>query len=396
MAALRLPGRVVLVDGVVALLVCGLDLLMSWSPGRDAEFGTWAAPLYAAVGYLALAVRRRHPIPVFGVMALHSVTAALIFHAYIPNLGVWVALYTVAQRCESRSALACLFAAAVPAAVNVVHTVSRQPPTNRVDALIGVTSALVVFNGAAFGIGRWVGWSLRQRRIEAERAAADAVADERSRIARDLHDVVAHAVTLMLLQAGGAARFIRADPERARQALGHVDALGQQAIVELRRMLGLMRPELGSAPGGPSSLGGLGRLDDLVASTQTDDLRVELTRTGEKYPLEPGVDLCGYRIVQEALTNAIRYARPCTTVHVTVEWRPTTVELAVVNHVAGRPSRALATGHGVLGMRERARAIGGCLTAGVEADGTFAVRATLPTGGRLAVGSPATAGGLGG
>lgn len=356
-----------------------IDLLISWSATRSSGVPIWVVPVYGAAGYLVLLARRRYPIPVLAVVVAHSTIAALVFPAYIPTMSVWLAIFTVAACCELRPALLCLTAVAVPTWLNIADAVERQPDGHKLEALIGIGVMLVLLDSAVFCIGRWTRWSRRQRRIDAERAATDAAAAERSRIARDLHDVVAHSVTMMLVQAGGAARIVQSDPGRAVTALEHVDALGQQAIVELRRMLELMRLDRDEAGDRPTSLPGLGTLDELLTRAGNDVLRIRLTRTGTPHDLEPGVDLCAYRITQEALTNATRYAERGSTVRVTVAWHPDRLELSVVNRCpAVRPASVLSTGHGLLGMHERARAAGGHLTARIEANGCFAVRATLP------------------
>ena len=273
-----------------------------------------------------------------------------------------------------------LLAAAVPAALNVADSVARQAPEDRLTAFTGSIAVLTLLNCAIFSVGRWARWSVRQRQLVADAAAERAIVLERARIARDLHDVVAHAITVMLLQAGGAARQVRTAPGRAEEALHHVDAIGQQAIVELRRMLGLLRVSADDPASG--SLPGLARLPDLVDRITTDDRPVVLEVTGEPRGLEPGVDLSAYRIVQEALTNATRYADAAEPVRITLDWRPDEIEISVVN-AAGPSTRprgsALSTGHGLLVMRERARSIGGTLNVGPEAGGVFTVRVAIPT-----------------
>jgi len=370
-----------LLDIALAGLLCVLDLSLAWDHDRTrGTVGVWAVPLYAAAGYLLLVWRRRFPGAVFVATVAHSLLAWVLAPGYVPTLSVWLALYTLAARSDRRRALLGLLAAFLPSARNVVCVVSMQPPQDRALVLVVSVMMFTLVNVVIFGAGRWSAWTVRQPRIVAEQSAAEATSTERNRIARDLHDIVAHSVTLMLLQAGGAARLLHTDPARAEDALRHVDDLGQEAIVELRRMLGLL--DTGSRDGhqAPEPFG-LADIGEIVERTTVDDLRVDLSVVGDPIALDPGVDLSAYRIVQEALTNAARYADRRHPVHLDVRWFPHSVEISVVNHrtTARRPRlRRLSVGHGLIGMRERAHAVGGEITAGPAPDGRFAVAVTLP------------------
>ncbi|MDQ3276336.1 MAG: histidine kinase [Actinomycetota bacterium] len=369
-----------LLDVGLAAALCALDLLVSWNPTRTAGIPSWWVMTYAFAGYAALVARRRYPIATLFFMVAHSVLATFVFDGFIPTLGVWLALYTAAAQVERRQALLALLAAAVPAGLNVADAVARQLPEDRFTAFTTVLVSSTLFNGAIFGVGRWTRWSVRQRQLVADAAAENAIVLERARIARDLHDVVAHAITLMLLQAGGATRQMRTTPSRAEEALKHVDAIGQQAIVELRRLLGLLRVQ--GDDQGSGSLPGLARLHDLVARVSADNLLVVLEITGQPRELEPGVDLSAYRIIQEALTNATRYADHQEPIRVSLHWCPDQIEISVVNAVNNhaRPRNySMSTGHGLMVMRERIRSIGGTIQAGQQADGAFAVRVAIPT-----------------
>jgi signal transduction histidine kinase len=369
--------------------LCVLDLFVSWDPDRGGAAGGWLTPTYAAVGYTLLIWRRRAPRRVFAGVLVHSLLAWLVTPGYAPTLGVWLALYTVATRCDLRWAWSALLAAFAPAALNVAYVVEHQAPGDRLDALVVSAVGTTMVNVAIFAVGRWAAWSVRQRRSVGARAAAAAVADERSRIARDLHDIVAHAVTLMLLQAGGAARLLSSDPARAEAALRHVDRLGQQAIVELHRLLGLLSTEPADEYEAFASSSRLGNIGELVAQLTTPDLTVRVEVTGEPVPLDPGVDLSAYRILQEALTNAARYADRRRPVLVQVRWADRTVEIGIVNYrqPVQRQSRAYSTGRGLIGMRERAQAAGGEFDAGPRSDGRYSVRARMPVAAPLSTGA---------
>jgi signal transduction histidine kinase len=204
------------------------------------------------------------------------------------------------------------------------------------------------------------------------------VAEERARIARELHDIVAHSVSVMVAQAGGAEEIVESAPERARDAMRSVRETGQQALVEMRRMVGLLRTSEEALAIHPQPT--LAELETLVARARHAGLHVEVGVDGAPRPLPPGVDLSAYRIVQEALTNARKHGGAGATARVTVRWLPTGVELSIEND----RTRASAGGggHGLVGMRERTALYGGTLDAGPLPGGGFVVRALLPAEGR--------------
>jgi signal transduction histidine kinase len=206
-----------------------------------------------------------------------------------------------------------------------------------------------------------------------EREALQAVADERRRIAREMHDVVAHSISIMVVQAGGARRILSADPERAEQAAARIRHAGSDALAEMDLLLGV----LDSAPertGQPS----LADLGELVERTRAAGLPVTLDVQGPRQPLPAGAELAVYRVVQEALTNAIKHAGGATT-HVALTWGDDVLELCVADHGDGGQSPELVgAGHGLIGMRERIRVYGGDLEAGPRPGGGFQVVARLP------------------
>ncbi len=212
-----------------------------------------------------------------------------------------------------------------------------------------------------------------QRRERGERSRA-AVAAERARIARELHDVVAHSLSVMVVQAQAADRVLEGEQPSAREALRSVHATGRQALVEMRRLVGLLREdaELELAP-----QPGLGRLDELVAQMRDAGLPVELKIEGDQRALTSGVDLSAYRIVQEALTNVLKHAggaRAC----VAVRFGADEVELEVDDD-GGGPHNGTDGGHGLVGMSERVALYGGTLDYGAHEGHGFRVRARLPT-----------------
>ncbi|MDQ1646635.1 MAG: hypothetical protein QOJ50_2819 [Cryptosporangiaceae bacterium] len=377
-AAGRRRARAVLLDLCLAAALCLLDLVVAFDSADPRARSLIATALYSSAGYLALAARRRWPGPVFAVVLAHSLLATVVVPGYLPTLGLWLALYTVAAHGDRWPAALALAAMAPHAALNVADEMQRHHGADRVGAVI---SSIVLSTGislAIVAVGRWVRWSVRQRILVAQHAAAEAVSSERSRIARELHDVVAHAVTLMVLQAGGAARMLRSEPDRASTALDHVGELGQQAIFELHRLLGILAPEPEPEPAKSAVRPGLRDLGCLVDQVRASGLQVELSVTGEPAGLEPAVDLAAFRIAQEALTNAARYADPRHPVRVEVRWRPFDVEIAVLNHTHRALGRSLPSGRGIAGIRERVRISGGSVDAGPQPDGRFLVGVRLP------------------
>jgi signal transduction histidine kinase len=249
----------------------------------------------------------------------------------------------------------------------------------------------VFFSVVVVGVLPWaLGWTLRRRartaqahralaeQLDAERdlrarAAAD---DERARVARELHDVVAHCVSVMVIQAGGARLVMDAEPARAEESLRIVERAGREALAEMRRLLGVMDPGKDPAPLAPSP--GIADVADLVTRTCDSGFPARLDVRGDPVPLTPALDLCAYRIVQEALTNAIKHAGPAS-VRVIVRWSAAALDVVVEDDGSGPPAGAgAAGGHGLAGMRERAALHGGRLDVGAGPAGGFIVHAHLP------------------
>ncbi|WP_169944504.1 sensor histidine kinase [Microbispora sp. H11081] len=245
---------------------------------------------------------------------------------------------------------------------------------------------LTVMFGSAYATGLALrGYLLRAHRMseraarlemERERRAAEAVAAERNRIARELHDVVAHSVSMMVMQAGALRRRMGASqdggdsPDAA--ILSGIEQAGRDAVDELRIMLGALRMPQDEALPQP----GLDMVPNLISTVRSSGLRVTLETEGEPVHLAPGLDLSAYRIVQEALTNAVKYAGEAD-VRIRLVYRPDRLELEVSDN-GGGAAYALSTGNGLIGMRERAELFGGSLDAGPLPEGGFRVRATLP------------------
>ncbi len=250
----------------------------------------------------------------------------------------------------------------------------------------------VVFNALLVGVLPWTGGRLLRMRhasAEAHREAAErvdarrdaeahaAILEERARIARELHDVIAHSVSVMVIQAGGARLVMGADRARAETSLRVAERVGREALAEIRRLLGVL--DTTDDPSGLAPQPGLIDMPSLIARAQAAGITTKLNVVGLPTVVSPALDLCAYRIVQEALTNVLKHA-DAARAEVAVRWAVDAVELEVSDDGRGERATPLGaeTGHGLTGMRERARMHGGTLYAGPGARGGYLVRARLP------------------
>jgi signal transduction histidine kinase len=215
----------------------------------------------------------------------------------------------------------------------------------------------------------------RAAQLEAEQALAAerAAQEERRRIARELHDIIAHSVSVMTVQAGAVRRLLHPDQSREQAALVSIEKSGRDALAEMRRLVGLLKDD--STPSSLAPQPGLASLDELVVKVSEAGLPVHVTVEGEAHPLTPGADLTAFRVVQEALTNAIKYAGPARAC-VTLSWAPRELVIEVTND--GTSTQHNSVGFGQVGMRERLALYGGRLESGPGRDGGYQVRAHLP------------------
>jgi len=342
----------------------------------DAALGLhllWAASALA-VGVAAVLVRRRRPLLFAAVVVIAGVSRANV-SAGLPFAGYAVGRYQPPGRVRW-TAIAVLALGAL-----------RPWQLTSLEAVVGHLTGAGVFVLLPAAVGAWVRTRAelltalveRAERAESEQQlrAREAVLSERTRIAQEMHDVVGHRVSLMVLQAG-AIEMANTDPAKVRLLAGQVQDAGRRALEELRQVVGLLRTgdEANPAPLAPQP--SLADLDELLAGSLDAGVQVVLDRRGEPRPLDPTVERAAYRVVQEALTNAGKHA-PGAAVSITLDYLPGQLAVAVVNRRATRPPTAMPSGgHGLVGLRERVRAVGGDLRAEPRLDGGFAVEAVLP------------------
>ena len=343
----------------------------------------FAFPVLAAIVTLfttiPIALRRYRPLTVLAVTVIAE-TLLLIFRpgAGAP-VGVIVALYTVAAYCERRVSIRAAALAALPITVAVI--------VNN-----GAHTGQVIPELAVFAIAWVVGDNIRTRRAylaelearaarlerERENKADRAVIEERARIARELHDVIAHNVSVMVVQAAAGEDVFDEDPGKARESLAAVASTGRAALTELRRLLGVIRAEDDRGDTAFAPQPGLERIDELIGQVREAGLPVELSVLGEARPLPEGVGLCAYRIVQEALTNTLKHAH-ASTAQVHLRYVADALELQVLDDGRGTTSlNGEIDGQGLIGMRERVALFGGELTAEPRSGRGYEIRARLP------------------
>ncbi|WP_154796344.1 sensor histidine kinase [Occultella kanbiaonis] len=399
-------GRDVVVAGVVAALnvigFAGLEVLLAG--GTAAELGLDVAaitgPARAGVYALlvaqsaALILRRRAPVLCFALAVLAQIlmTPLLPDLVSIRGLATLVAAYAVGAYAPRRVAAVAIGVGAVAEALLTVALGGPDPIPDggpAVNLLASLASAVAVYAIACF-IGVYVGTRrqlLASLRAQVDAAAAEqqsraerAVAAERSRIARELHDVAAHHLSGIVVQAAAAERLIAADPDRARESMRWIRTQGRLTLDNLRLVVGLLRGADGAEQ---TPQPGLADLDTLIDDARTAGARVTDRVDGEPWDLGPTAELTLYRVLQEALSNARRHA-PGRSIDIHREYTPSACVLTVRNPAPGRPGSDGTTGapgssgHGLVGMRERAQMLHGELTAGHVAGGAWQIRLTIP------------------
>ncbi|MGZ4507077.1 MAG: sensor histidine kinase [Blastococcus sp.] len=363
------------VDALVAAAVLLLGVPAAVHAARTQP---WAWVLDVAM-VLPLIWRRRHPPAVFAVLAALALVQWAVGVPLVVDVALLVALYTVATTQPRRVALG----AVAVLELGVVLAAVRFAPA-------GDTVGSLVFLSGLVAAAYFIGTSVRNRRAylavlvdraaraerERDQQARLAATTERARLAREMHDIVAHSLTVVVTLAEAASAAATTDPAAAREAMGQVATTGRAALAETRRLLGVLRTD----PDGPADLGptpGLDGLDGLVAGARAAGLPVRLTVGGRPRPLTAAMGATAHRIVQESLTNVLKHAVEPSGVEVLARWG----DDALVLQVSDDGRAAVGTGepgHGLTGMRERLALFGGELSAGPSSSGGWRVRATMP------------------
>jgi signal transduction histidine kinase len=375
-----------LLDALIALGLTLLSLASFFTGNRTPQQPREADILGVVLVVIAagsLAFRRRWPVAVLAVST--SATLAVYLLDY-PDSGlpfvVIIALYTLAARCDRKvtvvATVAVLLVIAFPIAI-----ASEMDGGSLAGALAVFTLAAVLGDGRKVQLAYAEQLELRAQEKERERveAARRAVTEERLRIARELHDVVAHAMSVVAVQSGVGAHVIDSRPEEAKHILETISRTSRGSLDEMRRLLGVLRtdPATPDAADDLAPAPGLGGLDELAARVADAGVPVETDVQGEQPDIPAGVDLAAYRIVQEALTNVLKHAGPARA-SVLVRYDPDAVHVEVVDDGRGAGSSAVSrngSGNGLVGMRERAALYGGKLEAGPRPGGGYRVAATL-------------------
>lgn len=393
-----IASRDVVVDALFVVVICSVHVLaLSIAPSSGA--GWWLPLLVSIPATFALFLRRHWPLVAFGVL-LAVATGLTVFGLPVGvlNLAILVAIYSVAVGCRLRtSVLAGVAAMAYP-----LTEMMQLSPGREVLNLISSSVNLIVVIGWAHAMRLGHQRSAQLERTVAlldqarDQLAAEAAVVERARIAREFHDIVSHSLSVVALRAGVARALVDRNPEHARETLGELERTSSAALTEMRTMLGALRGDGGSVPAAPSRdapaddrqpAPRLGRVDLLVDSVRDAGVSWRLERTGDVRELGPGIEMTGYRIVQEAMTNVLKHGGPGHA-RVLLSYEPTVLRVEVSNYVSGgedakNPNRAgdsadpVDSGHGLIGLRERVALLGGTLTAHPITSG-FHLAAVLP------------------
>jgi signal transduction histidine kinase len=374
--------RLIDVALAAAVFAASLGLLAAGSEWEGGGKFDALGVLLTAVASLPLVAWRRAPLSVFVITALASTALRGFWEPGGPPLGPTAALYLAAltgdgSRARTRLTLA---TAGVLLVAHLAGTGLGEDKFPTVEILFGV----LVWGGAWLAgdrtrLRRERMSELEERAVRAERDAERerllAAAEERGRIARDLHDSAGHAINVILVHAGMGRLQVERDPESARQAFETIEQVARETVGEIDQMVGVLRED-SSPSDGVEPPPGLAAFDGLVQRHRDAGLRVTTTISGDRRPLPPGVDRGAYRILQEALTNAARHGDGSAAVE--LAFGRGELDVTVANPIgADRPARSTGGGHGVVGMRERAAQLGGSLDAGAR-NGSFELHARLP------------------
>lgn len=369
------------------------DALLAVAGGVSSVAGHWfgggttvdAAPpsvfgtILVLIATVPIALRRRAPIEVLALVSGAQFLAEILDIEGSNWIGVLIALYSMAAHTSGRRRVVALavFAVTANALVVVGYFRHQLPLGGLISTLVSLTGVVILGDNLQRRRQHIIDLGERAERAERERdlLARQRVHDERSRIARELHDVVAHSVSLMVIQAAAARRSIASTPAQAEVTLTHLEATGRQAMNELRRVLGVLRTESSDADElGPQP--SLARIHELVASDPT--MPVKLTQQGCAVELAPSVELSMYRVVQEALTNVRKHAGKVDKVSVKVAYEAEQLVIQIRDDGRGASVAKNVAGQGLIGMHERMALCGGSVTAGPNIGGGWQVCARAP------------------
>lgn len=378
------------ITGALAFLLLGVPSLAS-PPAHGAGMVVEAV---AAIGMpAAIGVRRRFPVPSAAAICALALAHFVASPGLLPvDLLIYVSVYSTtvhAPRWARRASLASALLGSVMVAVFLTApTPGELLRQGSIVVVVFVAVAAPAVIAWALGLlrrGAIARWAANQERMahlanERDQQARIAAAAERARIAREMHDVVAHSLSVIVAQADGGRYAARTSPELAAQALDTIATTARGALADTRRILGVLR---GDAPSGTSPQPGVGDIPALVSTVRDSGLAVELVTWGEARSLPAAADLAVYRVVQESLTNVLKHAGPPGLVHarVDVAWHPGVLVVQIDDDGRGAAAASDGAGHGQLGMRERLALFGGTLEVGPRPGGGYRVKAVLPLGG---------------
>ncbi|MGH3867903.1 MAG: sensor histidine kinase [Pseudonocardiaceae bacterium] len=379
-----------------ALFIFNFIVYSSWVELGQVATRPWLLLvwLYGLLGLAPLAWRDKAPLTVFATQWVLATAAWPIMSLYIPMVGIVVAMYSVAAHHSRGVSLLALLASCIPLGLELAAMLFANAHYH------GHTPFEIFFTNGALLVGA-IGWAwgfgrvtqANQRRLhdlERERESAreeEVLSTERRRIARELHDIVSHAVTVIVLQAAGAARVAKTDFPQVIRSLTHIEITGKQAMSELRRLLGVLADS--SPAGDPSSNAagtnefkpqpGLADLPELLTSLHNAGMPVSVQTEGTPLDLDSSIDLTAYRIVQEGLVNVLKHAGKHANPRLRLAWEDHNLLIQIDNDTATTVTRAIHSGgRGLVGLRERAHAAGGNLHAGPHRQGGYRLTATIP------------------
>lgn len=377
--SLWLRGKPMVADSILAAALLSLEVIVLIA---DAPAHRWLHLMFGIAIAVPIVWRRRFPRSVAWVVLAISLTCTVASWAigdlsveHPALLALPIALYTLVAYVGRAVAVFFVIGLTIDSVIAVLLLYQSVYEAGLFSLLLYALSWITAeFLGARHAYDEEVAARLEVAEYDRDRRAHEAVADERTRIARELHDVVAHAVSVMIVQADGATYALSKNPEAAEQALRNIASTGREALAELRRTVSLLRVE--DSADLPQH--GTAGLANLVTMMRSAGLRVELELSGELDEVSPSVSLGVHRLVQESLTNVLRHAGSAPKARVRVHRRDEDVLVEVTDNGKAAGAFTSGSGNGLLGMRERVAVLGGTVEAGRRTDGSWRVRATLP------------------